>query len=180
MARMARKLCSPEGVPDALTRVPSRAYGSVPIALRAFQVEPWLCSRWFQKFHVRFARSRWFQEPRWGVPGALRAFQIEPEALFQGPFGQFQEVSEGGGRRYYLLPTNFTFGTWVARLIAAPLNLRARRVHQEGRNDLQLAAVEPTSDSALPIRAKLFGGPDKICTWPPLSPFESSSKGPRG
>ena len=48
----------------------------------------------------------------------------------------------------------------------------AMRVHQEGRNDLQLAAVGPTSDSALPIRAKLFGGPDKICTWPPLSPFE--------
>ena len=41
------------------------------------------------------------------------------------------------------------------------------------------AAVEPTSDSALPIRAKLFGGPDKICTWPPLSPKIRDFRGPR-
>ena len=41
----------------------------------------------------------------------------------------------------------------------------AMRVHQEGRNDLQLAAVEPTSDSALPIRAKLSGDPDIVGTW---------------
>ena len=32
------------------------------------------------------------------------------------------------------------------------------------------AAVEPTSDSALPIRAKLFWGPDRVGIWPPLSP----------
>ena len=111
------------------------------------------------------ARSRepeaLFQVPRRGVPGGFRKFQVP-----------------GGGGTEILSPANeqYAFGTWVARLITAPLNLRARRVHQEGRNDLQLAAVEPTSDSALPIRAKLFGGPDKICTWPPLSPFESSSR----
>ena len=42
------------------------------------------------------------------------------------------------------------------------------------------AAVEPTSDSALPIRAKLFGGPDIFGTWPPLSPKIRDFRGPRG
>ena len=55
----------------------------------------------------------------------------------------------------------------------------AMRVHQEGRNDLQLAAVGPTSDSALPIRAELFGGPDIVGTKPPLSPKIRDFRGPR-
>ena len=38
----------------------------------------------------------------------------------------------------------------------------AMRVHQEDRNDLQLAAVGPTSDSALPIRAKLSEDPNIV------------------
>ena len=42
------------------------------------------------------------------------------------------------------------------------------------------AAVEPTSDSALPIRAKLFGGPDRVGIWPPLSPKIRDFRGPRG
>ena len=58
------------------------------------------------------------------VPIALRAFQ-----------GRII------GRRYYLLPTNFAFGTWVARLIAAPLNQRA------------------TKASALPKNQKFSGAP---------------------
>ena len=44
-------------------------------------------------------------------------------------------------KKYPRLSEQYAFGTWVARLIAAPLSLRARRVHQEGRNDLQLAGV---------------------------------------
>ena len=65
------------------------------------------------------------------------------------------------------------FGTWGARLIAAPLNQQA------------------TKASALPIRAKLFGGPNKVgrkgemtCSLLqlsrlpiPRSPFERSSLG---
>ena len=42
------------------------------------------------------------------------------------------------------------------------------------------AAVEPTSDSALPIRAKLSGGPnERDGTWPPLSPKIRDFRGPR-
>ena len=40
------------------------------------------------------------------------------------------------------------------------------------------AAVEPTSDSALPIRAELFGGPKIVGTWPPLSPKIKDFRGP--
>ena len=49
------------------------------------------------------------------------------------------------GRRYYLLPTNLAFGTWVARLIAAPLNQRA------------------TKASALPKNQRFSGAP-RFCT----------------
>ena len=68
-------------------------------------------------------------------------------------------------------------GTWVARLIAAPLNQRATKasalpiraelsggpdiVGRKGEMTCSYAAVGPTSDSALPIRAKLFGGPER-------------------
>ena len=40
-------------------------------------------------------------------------------------------------RRYYLLPTNFAFGTWVARLIAAPLNQRATTSEWTALNDFE-------------------------------------------
>ena len=109
-------------------------------------------------FQERFARSMCaialFHVRYRAVPGSLWLCSMSPSGVPDG--------SRRGGRRYYLLPTNFAFGTWVARLIAAPLNQRARRVHQEGRNDLQLAAVEPTSDSALPIRAKLSEDPNIV------------------
>ena len=69
------------------------------------------------------------------------------------------------------------FGTWVARLIAAPLNQQAtkasalpiraelfggpNKVGRKGEMTCSSAAVGPTSDSALPIRAELSGGPER-------------------
>ena len=79
-------------------------------------------------FHERFARSRGGRCPQGGVPGGFR----------------------GGGRRYYLLPTNFAFGTWVARLIAAPLNQRATKASALPKNQRFSGAPR----FFLPIRAQ--------------------------
>ena len=75
-------------------------------------------------------------------------------------------------RRYYLLPTNFAFGTWVARLIAF--------VVADFAKGFRHAEIKRSIAPPLPIRAKLFGGPNRIGTWPPLSPKIKDFRGPRG
>ena len=119
---------SPDGAFQVPEGVPSRARGSVPSARG--------------RSHCAGARSRepeaLFQEPK-GVPFALA--RVPGRAIGSVPGAQRAFQGRIIGRRYYLLPTNFAFGTWVARLIAAPLNQRA------------------TKASALPKNQKFSGAP---------------------
>ena len=65
------------------------------------------------------------------------------------------------GRGYYLLPTNVAFGTWVARLIAAPLNQRATTSEWTALNDFEELEMKRYVILPFPIRAELDGGPKR-------------------
>ena len=83
---------------------------------------------------------------------------------FQVPFGQFQvplRAFQGRiiGRRYYLLPTNFAFGTWVARLIAAPLNQRATTSEWTALNDFEKLEMKRYVILPFPHSSEALWGP---------------------
>ena len=103
MFQGSRRLCSksPSGVPFALKRVPDRAGGSVPRALRAFQ--------------MRFGRSKTPLTPLRGrtVPSALRAVPGAPKG-----------VPRADNRTEILSPTNKQYKGRKRALAGVPSGFR--------------------------------------------------------
>ena len=63
------------------------------------------------------------------------------------------------GRRYYLLPTNLAIGTWVARLIAAPLNQRATTSEWTALNDFEELEMKRYVILPFPHSSEALWGP---------------------
>ena len=65
------------------------------------------------------------------------------------------------GRRYYLLPMNLAFGTWVARLIAAPLNQRATTSEWTALNDFEELEMKRYVILPFPHSSEALWGPQR-------------------
>ena len=131
------KRVSPPLTPLQGRTVPSRAGGSVPDALRAFQ------GRIIGRRYISYQQTiQGPQESPSGVPFALT------------------RVPRADNRtEIYLLPTNFAFGTWVARLIAAPLNQRATTSEWTALNDFEKLEMKCYVILPFPHSSEALWGP---------------------